>query len=166
MRTSPVILLAAALLASACDSKPAPSKSDEKAPAAAQAPTAEAKTPAPAPAPVGDSADSTPAAAPAPAWFDAEKVPGATLTKQMASQGAVGEGGQATAMILELEAGVTPQQCVEQATALIAAEVGEVPEATEAGGRLTIQGKAEGYTYTVVCGDANGKPTMYLAYNA
>jgi hypothetical protein len=162
MRTPSVILLAAALLASACDSKSADKPADQPSPPAVAA------QPEPAQAPPGlvDGPSSTPEPPLAPGWFDPEKIPHAAITKQMASKGAVGEGGQATAMILELEDGVTPAQCIERATTAIAAEVEDIPAPSEADGRLTIHGQTSAYSYTVVCGDANGKPSMYLAFNA
>lgn len=101
----------------------------------------------------------------APAWFDAAKIDNSTLVKQMASEGTIA-GGQATAMILELEAGTTPEQCVDKARAVLGETLPEVPEATSADGRLMVQGKTADYHYTVVCGDANGKPTMYMSYTA
>jgi hypothetical protein len=169
MRTSSVILLAAALLVSACDSKPADKPADQAADKPTDKPAdkpagAAASPPAGAQAERPSSRVATPA--PAPAWFDPERIPHVAITKQMASQAAVGDGGQATAMILELEDGVTPAQCIERATAAIGSEVPDIPEPSEADGRLTIQGKTDAYSYTVVCGDANGKPSMYLAFNA
>lgn len=172
MRTPSVILLAAALLVSACDSKPADKPADQAAGKPADQPADKptdkpADPPASSPAAQAEGPSSSVATpAPAPAWFDPERIPHVAITKQMASQAAVGDGGQATAMILELEDGVTPAQCIERATAAIGSEVPDIPEPSEADGRLTIQGKTDAYSYTVVCGDANGKPSMYLAFNA
>ncbi|HLT39063.1 MAG TPA: hypothetical protein VK034_22420 [Enhygromyxa sp.] len=109
------------------------------------------------PAPDGDEP-------PTPAWFDATKIQHSAVINQMASQGAVA-GGQAWALILELEAGVSNEQCIDRAKTVIAETVPEVPEAVASDdGRLTIQGKTDDYHYTVVCGEAKGKPTMYLSY--
>jgi hypothetical protein len=99
-----------------------------------------------------------------PPWFDSAKIPHAAVIQQMASQGAIA-GGQARAMILELEQGVSNEQCIDRAKAAIGESVSELPEA-EVGddGRLTLQGKTDDYHFTVVCGEAKGKPTMYLSY--
>ncbi len=172
-----MIMLGALCCASACEGGKAPAK----APAGksdADKPGEPAKVEAKA-QPVKDGQNRTPAvvveaegpgSAPgapvaAPAWFDAAKIDNSTLVKQMASEGTIA-GGQATAMILELEAGTTPQQCVDKARAVLGETLPEVPEATSADGRLMVQGKTADYHYTVVCGDANGKPTMYLSYTA
>lgn len=31
---------------------------------------------------------------------------------------------------------------------------------------MLLQGKTDDYHYTVVCGEAKGKPTMYLSYTS
>lgn len=83
----------------------------------------------------------------------------------MASEGTIA-GGYASAMILELEPGVSNEQCIERAKKALGESLSELPEATIDGDRLMLQGKADDYHYTIVCGEAKGKPTMYLSYTA
>ena len=100
-----------------------------------------------------------------PPWFDAAKIEHQQLIRQDHSKGKVGSG-YAAAMVLELRAGVTAEQCIERASAVLGQSISDLPAASPgAGGRLTIQGKTDAYAYTVVCGVAKGKPTMYLSYN-
>jgi hypothetical protein len=75
--------------------------------------------------------------------------------------------GQVSAMIvLELPAATTPEQCVEQFRAKIAETVNDPPiSSTMPQGHLSLRGKGDGYEYTVVCGMAKGKPTMFLSYS-
>jgi hypothetical protein len=88
------------------------------------------------------------------------------VIKQMASEGTIA-GGYASALVLELEAGVSNEQCIERAKAVLGESLSELPEATAGDGeRLMLQGKTDEYHYTVVCGEAKGKPTMYLSYTA
>lgn len=99
-----------------------------------------------------------------PPWFDSAKISHAAVIQQMTSQGPIA-GGQARAMILELEPGVSNEQCIDRAKAAIGESVPELPEAVAGDdGRLTLQGKTDEYHFTVVCGEAKGKPTMYLSY--
>jgi hypothetical protein len=99
-----------------------------------------------------------------PPWFDAAKIPHATVIKQMASQGL--PTGPVQGMVLELEDGVSSEQCIERAKAAIGESVAEIPEAVASDdGRLTIQGKTADYEFTIVCGEAKGKPTLYMSYS-
>jgi hypothetical protein len=100
---------------------------------------------------------------PPPAWFDAAKIEHQAVIKQMASEGTIA-GGYASALILELEPGVSNEQCIERAKAALGQTLSELPEVTVDGERLMLQGKTDDYHYTVVCGEAKGKPTMYLSY--
>lgn len=105
-----------------------------------------------------------------PAWFDASKFEHKAVTNQVASQGKIA-GGYASAMVLELEPGTTAEDCVAMAREVIGETVEDVAEASPGGeGRLMLQGEATGfsvsYHYTIVCGEAKGKPTMYLSYTA
>ena len=102
---------------------------------------------------------------PPPAWFDATKIEHQSLVKQMASEGTMA-GGYASALILELEPGISNEQCIERAKAVLGQSIPELPEPTPDGERLMLQGKTDDYHYTVVCGEAKGKPTMYLSYTS
>ena len=77
-------------------------------------------------------------------------------------------GGYASAMVLELPAGTTADQCMELALAEIAKNLGkpvtDLPEPDKDDGRQVIHGTDNCYNYTVVCGDAKDKPIMYLSY--
>lgn len=175
-RLLPAITLAGALCcAAACESsKPTePQKSKPAKPSKSSEPSEPVEPSEPAkPSEVegSPSASAEPPAsaepAPAPAWYDATKIQHSAVLNQIASQGAIA-GGKARAMVLELEPGVSNQQCIDRAKAAIGESVAEVPEATAGDdGRLTLQGKTDDYHYTVVCGEAKGKPTMYLSYTA
>lgn len=129
-------------------SKPEPSKPDDQPPSVELV-----SEPAPADRP------------PPPAWFDATKIEHQTLINQMASEGTMA-GGYASALILELEPGISNEQCIERAKAVLVQSIPELPEPTPDGERLMLQGKTDDYHYTVVCGEAKGKPTMYLSYTS
>lgn len=104
-----------------------------------------------------------------PPWFDDSKIEHESVVNQMASQGTIA-GGYASAMVLELKPDATAQDCIDMARKVMGETIKDVPEATSADGRLMLQGEATeagiAYHYTVVCGEAKGKPTMYLSYTA
>ncbi|MFO7567527.1 MAG: hypothetical protein R6X02_33090 [Enhygromyxa sp.] len=154
-----VMLVGALCCASACESQTTPKQEPPK-PAPSEAKPTRAEPPQPA----AETQARSPEADEHPPWFDAAKIPHAAVLQQMASQGAIA-GGQAWAMLLELEPGVSNAQCIDHAKAAIGEGVAELPEAVASDdGRLTLQGEAEGYHFTIVCGEAKGKPTMYLSY--
>lgn len=160
------IVLASALLVLACEGgKPPASESDPKPTANqpdASKPDASAKQPE---ASLEAKAPADGERPPPPAWFDAAKIEHQALTKQMQSEGTLA-GGYASAMLLELEAGVSNEQCIERAKAALAESLSDLPEAKVEGDRMLLQGKTDDYHYTVVCGEAKGKPTMYLSYTS
>jgi hypothetical protein len=176
VRPLTAIMLASTLCSlSACVANPPASKSDEKQKQADAKPTPSEPVPSgPSRTPAVVVESEGPAAAderPAPPpWFDAAKIEHEAVVNQMASQGTIA-GGYASAMVLELKAGATPQDCIDMASKAIGETIKDIPAATPGDdGRLMVQGEATGagiaYHYTVVCGDANGKPTMYLSYTA
>jgi hypothetical protein len=149
------IILASVLSCCACEGPKSPASEPAKQPAkqpAEQAPpklVSEAEGPAPA--------------SQVPAWFDLEKIEHHAVIQQMSSTGSVA-GGQVSAMVLELEPGVSSEQCIERAKAALRESLSELPDATGDASRLMLQGKTDSYHYTIVCGEAKGKPTMYLSY--
>jgi hypothetical protein len=100
---------------------------------------------------------------PPPAWFDAAKIPHEAVIMQMAPEPTV----YSSAMILELEAGVSNQQCIERARAALGESLSELPEVIADGSKLLImEGATDDYNYTVMCTEVKGKPTtMHLSYS-
>lgn len=170
-RTFLAITFASVLcLVGACEAAtPPPSKADAGEPVAREAaPTRAASEPSKEQSPpLVSEADGVTNAErpPPPAWFDAAKIQHQAVIQQMASEGTIA-GGYASALILELEPGVSNEQCIERARTVLGESLPDLPEATPDGERLMLQGKSDDYHYTVVCGDAKGKPTMYLSYTA
>lgn len=99
-----------------------------------------------------------------PAWFDAEKIPHAKIL-QAKNQAKIGPN-TATAMLLEMSAGSTPQDCISTVRTEMAKTIPDVVEPVEGDkGRMTLQGKTAGYSYTVVCGPGkDGQTTLYLSF--
>jgi len=104
---------------------------------------------------------------PPPPWFDEAKIEHAKVLNKSASDGPIA-GGYATAMVLELQPEATTERCIELVQAAMSESLPDRLPAPSVGddGRQTIQGQADGYHYTVVCGEAKGKPTLYLSYTA
>lgn len=150
----------------ACESaKPPASKSEKAEPAAREVePSKPVDRAAPEPVAEPEIID-TIERPPPPTWFDTAKIQHQAVIKQMASEGTIA-GGYASAMILELEPGVSNEQCIERAKSALGESLSDLPEATVDGDRLMLQGEADDYHYTIVCGEAKGKPTMYLSYTA
>jgi hypothetical protein len=70
-------------------------------------------------------------------------------------------------IVLELPAGTTPEQCIENFKAKLSegGASGEPPTSSVMPqGHLSLRGKTDTYAYTVVCGIAKDKPTMFLSY--
>jgi hypothetical protein len=163
------ITLASALCCACQGPTPSAGKSDAEKKSTASKPEPSKPDDRPPPKLVGEPEGSTPAESerpPTPPWFDATKIQHEAVIKQMASEGTIA-GGYASALVLELEAGVSNEQCIERAKAALGETLSDLPEATAGDGeRLMLQGKTDDYHYTVVCGEAKGKPTMYLSYTA
>lgn len=161
-RIPSAIILAGALACTvACDGgKPSADQSAQKSdPKPAAAPDQQS-------APVAEVAAPSDERPPPPAWYDASKIEHAAVISNSVSKGKIA-GGYASAMVLELLPGTTTEQCIEKAQAALGESLDDLPEpVTGADGRQTIQGQKDGYHYTVVCGEAKGKPTVYLSYRA
>ena len=163
----PSVLVLALSCASACDGpKPAdtsPASSGENAAKPADKPTEKpAEKPASTEAGPAETL-ATDARPPAPAWFDAGKIEHEAIINQIASKEAVATG-FASALILELAPGTTNEQCIATASKTLAESIPSLAEPVASGDRMMLQGKTDGYDYMVVCGQAKGKPTLYLSY--
>jgi hypothetical protein len=166
-------MLSLFVLLAACQS-PTPTKADAPAPTKVAAPETKPVAPdpvapslvAPAADPEGSSSEPSDAApGPAPSWFSPDAFEHVAIIRQDLTGTRV-PSGQASAMIvLELPAATTPEQCVEHFRAKLAETVPAPPTAsTMPQGHLSLRGKGDNYEYTVVCGIAKGKPTMFLSY--
>lgn len=102
-----------------------------------------------------------------PKWYDESLYADSKVVRKDRSETML-SGGYASAMVLELAEGTSTQQCMAQALAEIAKEMGKDPTQLDApegnGDRLMAKGTGSGYEYVVVCGEAKGKQTMYLSY--
>lgn len=105
-----------------------------------------------------------PSGEPAPAWFDAAVIPGATIVQPL-NQAKIGPN-TASSMLLELPAGTTTQDCISKVREAMTASLPEVADAVPGDkDRMTLQGKAPDYSYTIVCGPGKtGQTTLYLSY--
>ena len=160
-------LLASALLTLAACS--APSETADKA-AKPKTAAPKAATPTPAvlpPEPEGNDGFSSPEPAepgPLPAWFSTSAFEHASIIRQDERSNELPTGQSATMIVLELPAGTTPEQCLANAKAKLGESIPTLPEPTTTPqGYLTIKGKTSSYEYTVVCGVAKDKPTMFLS---
>ncbi|GEM_PF-2446062 len=179
MRRSFLICLSAALSigATACQSPtqsgPGPAKSDAPAAAAdsgveprATDPAGKASTPEPGPQvsaePGSEVREGTP-----PAWYDETIYADSTVIRKDTAETKLA-GGYASAMVLQLRAGTSSSECMGQALGEIAKEAGttvddlSTPEVSD--DRQMAHGTNNGYDWTIVCGEAKGKPTLYLSY--
>jgi hypothetical protein len=161
-------MLASGLLLLACpsaDTKLAPSKTE----AAATKPGASepaASKPVEPPLPEdGFTEPPPPVPGPAPDWFRPEAFEHVAIIRQDLTGTRVSSGQSSAMIVLELPAATTPEQCIEQAKAKLAETIKAPPIAsTMPQGHLSLRGSGEGYEYTIVCGVAKGKPTMFLSY--
>ncbi len=170
---TPLVLVA---LTSGCPTTPAPTKADPKeakgsAPAKQEVPPIdtsklELRAVRVDEGEIGEPpvAEAAPAGVPAPTWFDATLVPGATIV-QPVNQAKIGPN-TASSMLLELPAGTTTQDCITTIRDAMTKTLPDVVEAVPGDkDRMTLQGKAPDYSYTIVCGPGkNGQTTLYLSY--
>lgn len=113
------------------------------------------------PSPAGEGAPG-----PAPTWFSPDAFEHTAILRQDLAGSRVPTGQVSAMIVLELPATTTPEQCVEQFRAKIAETVKDPPiSSTMPQGHLSLRGKGDNYEYTVVCGMAKGKPTMFLSYS-
>jgi hypothetical protein len=157
-------MLASILVLAACpsaDPKLAPSKTDAP-PTKPDASEPVASTPVPE----GSVSEPPPAVpGPAPDWFRPEAFEHVAIIRQDLTGTRVTTGQSSAMIVLELPAATTPEQCIEQAKAKLAETIQAPPIAsTMPQGHLSLRGSGEGYEYTIVCGVAKGKPTMFLSY--
>lgn len=145
-------------------SKAAPSKVDA---APASAPTEPAAQPATPTLPEqGFSEPPAKEPGPAPVWFSPNAFEHVAIIRQDLAGSRVPSGQTSAMIVLELPAATTPEQCIEQARAKIAETVKDPPtESTMPQGHLSLRGSGDDYEYTVVCGMAKDKPTMFLSYS-
>ncbi|PRP97571.1 hypothetical protein ENSA5_32640 [Enhygromyxa salina] len=168
-------LAASALVCLACqppdsgagEAAPAKAGADDKQPAPeAKQPAPEAKQPAPA---ANDefSAQPTPEAAPSPAppWFDPNAFEHVAIVRQDQRASKLPTGQSSSMIVLELPAGTTAEQCIENARAKLGETISDLPaSATMPQGYLELRGKTDTFEYTIVCGVAKDKPSMFLSY--
>jgi hypothetical protein len=144
--------------------------SDEPAPSKAEPPAPKSEPTKPvAPPPVENGFTEPPSAptepGPAPAWFRPDAFEHVAIIRQDLRGTQVPSGQSSAMIVLELPATTTPEQCIEQSRAKLAETVTEAPVAsTMPQGHLSLRGAGDGYQYTIVCGIAKGKPTMFLSY--
>ena len=114
------------------------------------------------PAADGDAREAAP-----PPWFDESLYGEAKVMRKDRSEVKLA-GGYASALVLQLADGTSIEQCMQSALTEIGKDVGksvaELPQPDVGADRQTVHGTDNGYDWTVVCGDAKGKPTMYLSY--
>jgi hypothetical protein len=172
MRLFATSLVCGLVLMSGCPTTPAPTKADSGA--------KDAKGSAPAPVDVSKLelraarvdegeidepvAEAKPGDVATPAWFDATLVPGAAILQPL-NQAKIGPN-TASSMLLELPVGTTAQDCITKVRDAMLASLPEVADAVPGDKeRMTLQGKAPDYSYTIVCGPGkNGQTTLYLSY--
>ena len=165
------------LLLTACPSAPTPTptKADPKPATSESAP---ASQPEPAPNQADPPIEFEPRGQPGtppleggaseldadPSWFAPTKVDHAKIL-QARNQAKVGKS-TATAMLLELQPGTTTEDCVSAVRTEMTKSITDLAEAKPGDkGRMTMQGKTESYSYTVVCGPGkDGQTTLYLSY--
>jgi hypothetical protein len=103
---------------------------------------------------------------PAPAWFSPDAFEHVAILRQDVAGTRIPSGQTSAMIVLELPAATTPEQCIERARAKLAETVKDPPIAsTMPQGHLSLRGKGDNYEYTVVCGIAKDKPTMFLSYS-
>jgi hypothetical protein len=103
---------------------------------------------------------------PAPAWFRPDAFEHTAIIRQDLAGARVPSGQTSAMIVLELPAATTPEQCIEQFRSKLAETVKDPPIATTMPqGHLSLRGKGDNYEYTVVCGMAKDKPTMFLSYS-
>lgn len=149
----------------ACQPAPAPSPTKaDKAPASTASP-APAKTDAVEPAVKPEPEPSVSEAGP-PSWFDANAYEHAAIVRQDTNGSQLPTGKTSKMILLELPAKTTAEQCIEQAKAKLGQTIEDVgAPTTTPQGYLQLRGSATGYDYSVVCGVAKDKPTMFLSLN-
>lgn len=167
MRLFATLLIAGLLTACSSAEAPTPTKDSEKKIAKEDLRPEPSSGPPSIEAPVAPATHSTEASAselPTPAWFDSAKIDHAKVL-QPKNQAKVGTN-LATAMLLELDPGTTPRDCIASISSEMAKTLGEVAEAVPGEkDRMTLQGKTDSYSYTVVCGPGkDGQTTLYLSY--
>jgi hypothetical protein len=165
-----LLALLAACPAPSGESKPEPVKAADRAKAPdkpAPPPVAESSAPTETlaePPPAEPPPAEPPPAAP-PAWFSADAFEHAAIIRQDVAGTTVPTGETSSMIVLELPPAVTPEQCIENFKTKLAETVKEPPtQAVMPEGHLSLRGKTDTYAYTVVCGMAKGKPTMFLSY--
>ena len=97
-----------------------------------------------------------------PSWYREDIIPHTNVIQNGRSE-AREDGTFSSAMVLELEEGMTPEKCTDH----LKGRVDDVAfEDTETGedGRLTTRGETDAFRVTLVCGNAKGKPTAYVGY--
>lgn len=138
---------------------PAPAKKVESTP---PKPTAPPPTPEAAPS---EPTETIPEPAPPPPWFSPSAFEHVAIVRQDMAGTKVPSGETSSMIVLELPASTTPEQCIENFKAKLAETVSQPPEASVMPqGHLSLRGKTDTYSYTVVCGIAKDKPTMFLSY--
>lgn len=167
----PLLALLAACPAPSDEQKPAPAPTPAPTPAKVEQPAAASNQPAPPHS--GESsnpgetvAESTPkVAGPPPEWFRADAFEHTTIVRQDTSGARIPSGEKSSMIVLELPASVTPEQCIANFKAKLAETVKDPPtESVMPEGHLSLRGKTDTYSYSVVCGMAKGKPTMFMSY--
>lgn len=154
------LVASALLLLAACPAPSAPAKTDADT---------KPKVAAPAPVPEPEGNDGFSSAEPAepgtpPAWFSPDAFEHVKIIRQDERSNELPTGQFATMIVLELPAGTTAEQCLATATTKLGESIPNLPQPTTTPqGYLTIKGKTSAYEYTVVCGVAKDKPTMFLS---
>jgi hypothetical protein len=158
----------ALLIIAACRAPSGPADTAGKAEAAPKvdAPATEPE-PEPEPEPEGNDGFSSPEpaqAAPLPAWFSPSAFEHVAIIRQDDRSNRLPTGQAAIMIVLELPAGTTPETCLANAKAKLGESIPDLAAPTTTPqGYLTITGKTSAYEYTVVCGVAKDKPTMFLS---
>jgi hypothetical protein len=160
-------LFASALLI--CAACPAPSGPADPAAKAEATPKVDAPVPVTtsAPAPEGNDGFSSLEPAepgPLPAWFSPSAFEHVAIIRQDERSNRLPTGQTAIMIVLELPAGTTAETCLANAKAKLGESIPDLAESTTTPqGYLTIKGETSAYEYTVVCGVAKDKPTMFLS---
>lgn len=98
-----------------------------------------------------------------PPWFRLELFPGATLTTSGRTPPNE-QGLYATQMLFALAPGTTTQACLETLTTALEPTIPSLAREEGKDGRVTLRGSNADYEVTMICGEAKGKMSAYVAY--
>ncbi len=99
-----------------------------------------------------------------PAWYTPEIIAHTKIIQNGRSE-AREDGTFSSALVLQLEVGMTPDKCLQELVGKVEGPelaFGEPEKGDD--GRLTARSETERYRVTLVCGEAKGTPTAFVGY--